>query len=73
MQRDGNFMKTGLGKFVILVAQMCRLFDRFEATIVTAINASTLSSGDKAKALDAVTAISTGCHAIRLLAIHVER
>jgi hypothetical protein len=66
-------MKTGLGKFVVLVAQMCRLFDRFETTIISAINASSLSSGDKAKALDAVSAISTGCHAIRLLAIRVER
>lgn len=59
--------RTGLQAFSKAAHGVCRLLGRWQPSIVAAINASSLSSEDKAKAIEYIAAANTACGAFILL------
>jgi hypothetical protein len=66
-------MRTGLQTFAKTVHKLCRLFGVFRGSIVLAVNATSLSSGDKAKLISLIETVDTACSAIDLIMIKSEK
>lgn len=65
--------RTGLQAAVRLCQKFCNLLARWKPSIVTAINASSLSSGDKTACIATLDALEASCDAFRLLANKMEK
>jgi len=56
--------RTGLQQFLRLCHKICVLLGVWQATIISAINASGLTSDQKAEVIGLVNAINTACDAM---------
>jgi hypothetical protein len=65
-------VRTGLPTAVALCRKFCKLLAVFKPSIIAAINASALSSEDKATAIATLNAIDAGCDAFTQLAVKFE-
>lgn len=65
--------RTGLQAFAKAAHGICRLLGTWQPSIVAAINASSLSTEDKAAAVSYVTAANNACNAFNLLMTKMER
>lgn len=67
-------MRTGLGKFAIVVHSLCRLFGTWRGSIQNGINNhATLTPEQKSQLLGLVQTIDTACQAVDVLLTRYER
>lgn len=67
-------MRTGLGRFAIIVHMMCKLFGTWRGSIIQAVNSHpTLTAEQKNQLLGLVNTIDTACSAVDVLLVRYER
>jgi hypothetical protein len=59
--------RNGLQQFLKLCHRICKLLGVWQASIVGAINASSLSSDQKAEIVSVINAVNTACDAMVLI------
>lgn len=62
-----NVVKTGVATVCVLVIHACRVVDKFGPSFTAAVNASTLTSEEKATILATTAAITASCEVFRKL------
>jgi len=64
--------RTGLQAFTKVCKAACKLLGVWQPSIVGAINATGLAAGDKALAINTITAINAGCEVFVVLSTKWE-
>ena len=65
--------RTGLPTAVRLTRGFCKFLATWKPSVVAAINASSLSSTDKATAIATLDAIESGCDIFSMLLVRYEQ
>lgn len=61
--------RNGMSSIIFFVRQTCRIYTKFSAGIIAFINASSLSSGDKATVIAWLNAASAACAILETLKV----
>lgn len=64
--------RTGLQAFVLLCHKICKLLGTWQATIISAVNASGLTSDQKTEVIAVINAVNTACDAMVQLTTKYE-
>lgn len=59
--------RTGLQKFLLLCHRICKLLGVWQASIVGAINATSLTTEQKNEIIAVISAVNTACDAMVLI------
>lgn len=65
--------RTGMQAFTAICKKACKLLAVWQTSIIAVVNASTLSSADKALAIDTINSINASCDVFVQLATRWEQ